>query len=215
MHRSFPFQPSQHSQLWRSRLLKTLAFVMLCLWPLGCATSPPTKFYLLSPVPAPSLETADTQGGQPTIIRVDAVVIPGYLDRNEIVTRVSENEIRLADLNQWGEPLRDSLTSILALNLSRLLPAKGFAIFPFKCPSPMDYQLSVEIVRMDGNLNGDVHLTAQWSFLRSKKNHIVVTRKSRFKASKSPRGYSELVASQSRLLEALSREIAKSIQADI
>jgi uncharacterized lipoprotein YmbA len=201
MHRSFPF-------------LKILAFFMLCLWPLGCATSPPTKFYLLSPVPVPNPETGDTQDQQPTIIRVDAIVIPGYLDRNEIVTRVSKNEIHLADLNQWGEPLRDNLTNILALNLSRLLPAKGFAIFPFKCPSPVDYQLSVEIVRMDGNLDGDVYLTAQWSILEGKGSHIMVTRKSYFKASKAPTDYDELVAAQSRLVEALSREIAKSIQAD-
>jgi uncharacterized protein len=202
MHHSFSF-------------LKILACFMLCLWPLGCATSPPTKFYLLSPVPAPNLEVGDTQSGPQTIIRVDAVVIPGYLDRNEIVTRMGENEIRLADLNQWGEPLRDSLTTILALNLSRLLPAKRFAFFPFKCPSSLDYQLSVEIVRMDGRLDGDVHLTAQWSILKGKENHIVATHKSRLKASKSPRDYNELVASQSQLLEVLSREIAKSIQADL
>ena len=188
---------------------------MLCLWPLGCATSPPTKFYLLSPLPAQSLETGDTQGQQPMTIRVDAVVIPGYLDRSEIVTRMSENEIRLADLHQWGESLRDNLTNMLALNLSRLLPAKRFAIFPFKCPSPVDYQLSVEIVRMDGSLYGDVHLTAQWSILQDKESNIMVTRKSRFKASKAPTDYGELVAAQSRLVEALSREIAKSIQADL
>ena len=201
MHHSFPF-------------LKTFVLIILCLWPLGCATSPPTKFYLLSPLPAPSLETGDTQDQQLTTIRVDAVVIPGYLDRDEIVTRVSENEIHLADLNQWGEPLRDSLTTILALNLSRLLPAKGFAVFPFKCPSPVDYQISVEIVRMDGSLDGDVHLTAQWSILQGKENSIMVTRKSRFKASKAPTDYDELVATQSRLVEALSREIVKSIQAN-
>ncbi|MBW2709254.1 MAG: membrane integrity-associated transporter subunit PqiC [Deltaproteobacteria bacterium] len=202
MHRSFSF-------------LKILAFIILCLWPFGCATSPPTQFYLLSPLPAPSLETGDTQNQQPTTIRVDAVTIPGYLDRDEIVTRVNENEIHLADLNQWGESLRGSLTTILALNLSRLLPTKDFAIFPFKCPSPVDYQLSVEIVRMDGSLDGDVHLTAQWSILEGKAGSIMVTRKSRFKASKAPTGYSELVAAQSRLVEALSREIAESIQSNL
>ena len=185
---------------------------MLCLCPLGCATSPPTQFYLLSPLPAPSLDAGDTQDRQPTIIRVDAVVIPGYLDRDEIVTRVNKNEIHLADFNQWGEPLRNNFTNILALNLSRLLPAKGFAIFPFKCPSPVDYQISVEIVQMDGSLGGDVHLTAQWSILQGKEDNIMVTRKSRFKASKAPTDYGELVAAQSSLVEALSREIAESIQ---
>ena len=43
----------------------------------------------------------------------------------------------------------------------------------------------------------------------------MVTRKSRFKASKAPTDYDELVAAQSRLIEALSREIAGSIQTDL
>lgn len=202
MHRSVPF-------------LKTLAFILLCFSPLGCATSSPTKFYLLSPLPAEEAQAANAQDRKPTIIRVDAVVVPGYLDRHEIVTRVNENQIHLADLNQWGEPLRDSLTNILAVNLSRLLPAKGFAVFPFKCPSPVDYQISVEIIQMDGSLHGDVHLSAQWSILKGKENDIMVTRKSVFKAPRAPADYDELVAAQSRLVEALSREIATSFQANL
>ena len=195
-------------------LLKTLFLIFLCLSPLGCATSPPTKFYLLNPLSAPDPGTGlpGNQQHQPAIIRIDAVAIPGYLDRHEIVTRVSENEIHLADLNQWGEPLRNNLTCVLALNLSRLLPADRFAIFPFKCPATVDYQVSVEIVQMDGSLGGDVHLTAQWSILQGKESKILVTQKSRLKASDMPLDYGELVAAQSRLLEALSREIAESIQ---
>ena len=193
---------------------KTLAFIMLCLALSGCATSPPTKFFMLSPLPAPETKAGNIDQ-QLKIIRVDAVEIPGYLDRSEIVTRVNENEIHLADFHQWGEPLRDNITNILALNLSRLLPAERFAVFPFKCPSHVDYQVSVEIVQMDGSLDGDVHLTAQWSILRGKENDIVLTRKSRFKASKAPTDFGELVAAQSRLIEALSREIAEGFRAKL
>lgn len=192
--------------------LKISVFIVLCSWPLGCATSPPTKFYLLSPLTAKDIEPGDPQETGQTVIRVDAVAIPGYLDRNEIVTRVSENEIHLADLNQWGEPLRDSLTNILALNLSRLLPWERYAVFPFKCPSRVDYQINIEIMQMDGSLNGNVNLTAQWSILQGKESNIVITRKSHFKTKKAPADYGELVAAQSRLVEALSREIAEGLQ---
>ncbi len=190
---------------------KTLVLLLLFLWSMGCATSPPTKFYLLSPLPAPEAETGRTPDQEPTVIRVDAVAIPGYLDRDEIVTRVSANEIHLADLNQWGEPLRDALTNLLALNLSRLLP-KDFAFFPFKCPSPVDYQINVEIIRMDGSLDGEVHLVAQWSILAADDSDILIAAKSLLKSSKSPGDYGELVAAQSRLVEALSRDIAKGLE---
>ncbi|OQY44461.1 MAG: hypothetical protein B6240_10465 [Desulfobacteraceae bacterium 4572_87] len=199
MHRLFP-------------CLKALIFVGLCFWFPGCAASPPTHFYLLSPLPGTQPSTGDTQDNRKTTIRVDAVSVPGYLDRNEIVTRVSENEIHLADLNQWGEPLRDNLTCILALNLSRLLPADQFAIFPFKSPSPVDYQIHIEIVQMDGTLDGDVRLVAQWSVLTGKEGKILVSRKSRFKAEKAPADYDGLVGAESRLVEALSREIFESLQ---
>ncbi len=193
-------------------LFKTLFLILLCLYPLGCATSPPTKFYLLSPLPPPESEAGMTYSQEPITIRVDAVTISGYLDRPEIVTRVSENEIHLADLNQWGESLRDNLTCVLALNLSRLLPADRFAVFPFKCPTTVDYQVSVEIVQMDGNPGGEVHLMAQWSILKGKDSQIVATRKSRFNKSNVMPGYGALVSAQSRLVEALSHEIAEGIQ---
>ena len=79
----------------------------------------------------------------------------------------------------------------------------------------MDYQISVEIIQMDGSLHGDVHLSAQWSILKGKENDIMVTRKSVFKAPRAPADYDELVAAQSRLVEALSREIATSFQASL
>ena len=181
---------------------------------MGCAMSPPTHFYLLSPLTADS-GTGTVQKDEPTVIRVDAVVIPGYLDRHEIVTRVSENQIHLADFHQWGEPLRNGITNILAENLTRLLPPKDFAVFPFKSPSSTDYQISVEILRMDGSLNGEVHLTAQWSIIEGTENDLRVTRKSSFKASDSPSDYDELTAALSRLVEALSREIAERIRATL
>ncbi len=192
-------------------LLKTLFLILLCL-PLGCANSPPTKFYLLSPLPPPETESGIAYNQAPITIRVDAVTISGYLDRPEIVTRVSENEIHLADLNQWGESLRDNLTCILALNLSRLLPTGSFAVFPFKCPTTVAYQVSVEIVQMDGSPDGEVHLMAQWSILKGKDSQVLETRNSRFKKSGVMPGYGALVSAQSRLVEALSREIAESIQ---
>lgn len=179
----------------------------------GCASSPPTKFYLLSPVPASESGKETTAVPNPTTIRVDGVLIPGYLDRPEIVTRINENEIHLADLNQWGEPLRDNFTCVLAANLSRLLPLNRYAVFPFKSPGSVDYQVSVEILRMDGKLGGEVLLTAQWSVLTGENNQMLANRKSHLKASEGSNDYGSLVAVESRLLETLSREIAQSILA--
>jgi uncharacterized protein len=195
---------------------KPFLFIMVCLWLPGCAISPPTKFYLLSPMTsAPDTKVGVAQDQHPKTVRVDGVVVPGYLDRDEMVTRVSEHQIHLADLDRWGEPLRNGLTNILALNLSRQLPSKEFVVFPFKCPSPVDYQIIVEIIRMDGSFDGDVILSAQWSILVGKDKDLLVTREAEFKESEAPTDYNELAAAQSRLFEALSREIAKSLKTNL
>jgi uncharacterized lipoprotein YmbA len=164
---------------------------------------------------APDTKVGVAQDQHPKTVRVDGVVVPGYLDRDEMVTRVSEHQIHLADLDRWGEPLRNGLTNILALNLSRQLPSKEFVVFPFKCPSPVDYQIIVEIIRMDGSFDGDVILSAQWSILVGKDKDLLVTREAEFKESEAPTDYNELAAAQSRLVEALSREIAKSLKTNL
>ena len=177
----------------------------------SCATSPPTRFYLITPLSATPSETAISP--QAAKVQVDGAMVPGYLDRPGIVTRVSDYEIDVADLNQWGESLHGNLTCVIAENLSRLLPQDQFAVFPFKCPGPVDYRVTVEILRMDGRLKGDVHLRAQWSILHGKNHGILATRKFQIHDSVAHGGYDALIAAQSRLIEALSRKISNSLLA--
>lgn len=177
----------------------------------SCAGSPPTQFYLISPLPARQSETNISP--QAANVRVDRITIPGYLDRPGIVTRVSDHEIFVADLNQWGESLHGNLTYVIAENLSRLLPYDQFAVFPFKCPGPVDYRVTVEIFQMDGRLKGEVQLRAQWSILHGKDHRILASHKSQIQESVARPTYEALVAAQSRLIEALSREISNSLLA--
>ena len=120
----------------------------------GCVTQPsaPTNFYMMAPlIPSAEKPSADAEKEQ-TVISIMAVRIPSYLDRNQIVTRLNETEYGLAEFNQWAEPMDANLTRVIAQNLSRLLAADNADVFPAARELPYDYEVGVEVLRLDGKL---------------------------------------------------------------
>ena len=100
----------------------------------SCAlrSSATTKFYILSPLVQPVVEKQDEKGKKCKTIGIGPLDLPGYLDRPEIVTRVNPDELELAELDNWAEPLKDNITRVLAENISRLLCTEDVVIFPWK-----------------------------------------------------------------------------------
>ncbi len=77
------------------RLLVALMVVsMTGLW--GCTVTPPSRFYILTPLDSLAAGKK-TRGAQNTpIIGIGPVELPGYLDRPQIVTRAGGNQLNLA-----------------------------------------------------------------------------------------------------------------------
>jgi len=180
----------------------------------GCLPKPsaPTKLYILSPLPGPAIEVQNTAGEIFMTVGVGPVHLPEYLDRPEIVTRINPNEIKLAELDIWAEPLQVNLTRVLVENISRLLSAEPFAVFPWGASPQIDFQIDIEMVRLDGDIAGNAFLTAQWSISNSSNKSIHISKKSQYTESVGGTGYSALVAAQSRMIGALSHDIAEAIK---
>ena len=146
-------------------------------------------------------------------IVVGPVRIAEYLERPQIVTRVTPNEVRLAEFDQWAEPLDRNIARVLADNLSALLWKKLVVVFPWKGPVPIDYQVKVEILRLDGNLGGDATLEVQWMiFAVGKVKRFLASKKSSFSGPTDGQDYRALVSAESRNLGLLSRDIASAIK---
>jgi hypothetical protein len=96
----------------------------------ACATgtSAPSRFYVLAPLEAPEAEPQLAPGERCLAIGIGPVEIPAYLDRPQIVTRLSNNELNLAEFDKWAEPLRDNLIRVLAENISSLLCTEPITI---------------------------------------------------------------------------------------
>ena len=192
-------------------LIRAVAPGLLLLTFMACASNAPSRFYVLSSLTGTGEEPAMASDRRRVTIGVESVELPAYLDRKQIVTRLSANELHLAGFDEWAEPLEDNFTRVLMENLSVLLPADSFIILHARGPEPADYQVQVEVIRFDGSLAGHASLLARWTILGQDDKKIFITRKSAFKEAAGGPGYKALVAAQSRTMEALSREIAGAI----
>ena len=193
-------------------LIRAIAPGLLLITFMACASNAPSRFYVLSSLTGTGGEPEMASDKRQVTIGIGPVELPAYLDRQQVVTRVSANELHLAGFDEWAEPLGDNFTRVLIENFSELLSKDLFTIFPFRGPEPIDYQVEVEVFRFDGRLGGDTSLITRWSIFGEDDKKLLLTRKSSFKEATGGPGYEALVAAQSRTVEALSREIAGAIK---
>ena len=192
--------------------LTALTIVALLMHLAGCASSAPSRFYVLSPLASSKAESQVLKDEGCIVLGIGPVELPAYLDRPQIVTRVSENELDLAEFDKWAEPLKDNFSRVLAENLSTLLCVDAISIFPWKGPTPIDFQVEVTVIRMDGNVGGNASLVARWAIFRENDRKMLLTRQSSYSEPLSSQGYKALVSAQSRTIADLSREIAEAIK---
>jgi len=188
-------------------LVVLLVLSVVCLS--ACAgKSASSTFYVLSSLPQPTLNAAEG-----TTIGVFPVAMPEYLDRPQIVTRVSENEIRLDEFSRWAEPLKESFTRALVQNLSSLLNTAKIIKTTGGTGIPVALQVGAEVVQFDGILGGDVILIVKWGLFEAEDKKLISAKRSYFKEPTGAATYEAFVAAQSRAVAALSREIAEAIKA--
>jgi uncharacterized protein len=189
----------------------THAVVLLLVFALclsGCAgKSASSKFYVLSPLPQSALS-----GAEGTTIGVIPVAMPDYLDRPQIVTRVSENEIKFDEFSRWAEPLKESFYSVLVENLSTLLNSEKIIKTSQNLGVPVTLLVGVEVVQFDGTLGGEVVLNVKWGLFAEEGKKLLLTKRSSFREPTGAATYEALVAAQSKTVAALGREIAEAIR---
>jgi uncharacterized lipoprotein YmbA len=176
----------------------------------GCAAAPPSRFYVLSPMPAEA--TASATGHGPAV-GVGPVSIPGYLDRPRIALRRGTYELHYSETDRWAEDLPKNIADVIAQNLALLIPTDNVYLFPWSRQATLDYQVTAELLRFDADPNGKVVLSAYWKLYREGSHDPLTAKKTRITETAGGSDYPEIVAAQSRALAALSREIASTIRA--
>ena len=187
------------------RTILTLVIIAIS----GCGTSPKPDFYHLEQDASTQL-TGLERG---LAIGIGPVNMAPYLDRAQIVTRSGNHRLELSEFNRWSEPLKNSVSRVIGINLSNMLETNRVYLLPRRNKSiPLDYQVTIDIARFDGQLGGDAKLTARWS-LYGKDSKVQLTKVSIITEATQGTGYDHLVAAENQTLQKLSREIVGVIEA--
>ena len=179
----------------------------------GCfGTSPPTHFYTLSP---PEKGGGSLTPGLDTVVTVGPVQIPGYLDRRQIVTRSGQNEIVLAEFDQWGSPLDAEIMNSLIANISDRMGPAHIAVLPWQSTPPTGlrtaYRIPVVVTRFEGTPGEAVVLSATWTVLKKEdgEEKNLMARESTITEEVKGKSHGELVAAMGRAVGKLGAEIAE------
>ncbi len=162
-----------------------LGMAVPLLFGVSCSSSVPARLYVLRPTDVP--RTGDVQVAEaPTAttskkalslkLGVLPVDLPGYLDRSQIVREVNPNQLSLANLDEWAEPLKENVTRLLNEDLIRALGSSHVYSFPADDDVQITHKLAVRIVRFEPSTSGDVILEARWSVTSIKDRKEVVSR---------------------------------------
>lgn len=179
----------------------------------GCSRSPTARFYTLHALTDVEREGRDAAVEGGIAIGVGPIEFPRFLDRPQIVTRVSPNEVSFAEFHRWAAAsLKDDFSSKLARNLSILLATSRVAPYPWTSTTPVDVQVKIDVIRFDGHLGRDVVLQTRWALFGEDPTHPLLSKASSLREAVDGQGYGALVEAQSRALAGLSREIAEAIR---
>jgi uncharacterized lipoprotein YmbA len=172
------------------------------------------RFYMLSSMKAASVANKDTQA-QPAdlALGIGPVTIADYLNRQGVVTRDSQNQLKVSEFEQWAGSFKNNIIHALADNLGVLLGTDRIHIHPWRKYVPIDYQVTVNVIRFDGKPGQEAWLTSRWSLINGQTKEILTVKRSSIQTPVEDNSYEALVAAQSLALAKMSREVADAIKA--
>lgn len=172
----------------------------------SCGTTPPSRFYDLTPVEASEGTPSDV------CVHVAAIELPRYLDGPGIVTRRPPSELVRAEFERWAEPLEAAFSRVLTANVGRLVPTERAFRSIWERPAPVDLALTVSVQRFDVGQDGAV-LEATWKLSRGMGEEALAVRRTRYARPVEVGDYAAIPGALSALLGELGAEIAAEIRA--
>ncbi len=185
---------------------------LLALGSTGCfGTSPPARFFVLSPAPgtadaAPTLGPEGALGVMPTRVAE-------YLDRPQIVTFLDENAVSIDEYNRWAEPLGAGISRVLAQDLGAALPGWRVIPQPWDPTLPLRARLVVNVTALGWTQAGEARLEASWAIATGPDAVAAARGRVALRRQAAAKGTDAAVAATSALLTEMSREIAVAVRA--
>lgn len=156
------FRVSRNPKLGGTKLILFAAMSLFLAGCLSSITAPQpdrTRFYALT---AQTVSDGSPSSLGDMVLGVGPVRLPGYLDREELVTRVAQNRFDVSQNDRWIEPFDDSVNRVLAQDLYALLNSESIVRYPWPSSRKITHQLEVDILRFEPTSANEVQLAAHW-----------------------------------------------------
>ena len=182
----------------------------------GCVSlkrTPEARFFALQPVaeaPAPA-SAAPAEAG---VVGVLPVLLPGHLERPQLVRWSGPGEVRIDEFLRWAEPLDTGVLRVLTEDLETLLPAYRVIRAPWPGSTPLRCRVRVELVRFGPQPGGELSLSGRFALLPARSERPLVTRALELRHD-APRGNDPglTVDGMSALLAQMGAQIATAVAA--
>lgn len=156
-----------------------------------------------------------TVTGSSPAVAIARPSLPGYLDRQQLVSRGADGRVLMNSFQIWAEPLDTGMSRVTALNLGRLV--NSLNIQPVETFVTLDYDrlLEIRVARFEPDATGNLVLECTWK-LQPVSGRVTTPRNFRTAIAvpgpSDPLGpQAELVAAMNEALARLAREIARGL----
>lgn len=168
----------------------------------------PAQFYVLTTAPDTGGEGAARTDDVPAI-GVGPVRFPAYLDRPQMVTRLSEVQVTISEYERWAESPQSSFTAILARNLEIELGALRIQKFPWI--AEVDYSVRVDVLRFERDASGTAELRCRWVIVDDERISVF-SRESTYREPAADSSTEAAVAALSRTVHLLATDVAEAMR---
>jgi hypothetical protein len=125
----------------------------------GCiGSTPPSRFFVLTPRPGPAVGSDAAADG---VLIVGPVTLPPEIDRPQLVTRIGEHERHVHETARWAAPLDEAVARVLAEDLASRLGTTRVGTVPVRSGAAFDRRVAVDILVFEAVAGGDSVLTAR------------------------------------------------------
>jgi len=190
--------------------------VVACVIASACSVLGPipdrSRFFTLKASPPAPADRTDAPGA-PIVYGLGPVVLPAYLDRSQVATRVSDTEVAYSQWDRWAEPLGANVSSVLRQSIGNELGRDDIVPYPWLGGTRVDYQMVVRLLSFESDAAGAAHLQSEWSIRDVERNRQLVTRETTLTRPGPPGDTAASTVALSAMLNDLGREIATALRA--
>jgi len=146
------------------------------------------------------------------VVSVGPVHVPDVLSRSHIATGRGDGRYQLSEYHRWAGEVDREFARALAEQLAGRLGTEQVYLFPGDQYLSPTWQVSLDILEMNGELAREARLTVRWTLIDSKGKTAPLTRQSRLSTQPASDGYDAWVGAQQDNISRLGEEITALIR---